>query len=605
MSLEALEAAAEAAGKKDTSSPTIKNNSSREKKKSANRARHRLLSIRYDVDHYLKQLLSQDDKSDDTTETDKDEKPSRYDFTNLPIIANERCGTWYALPFRPKSFCHFKSTDGHVHLFSLKRLNLPFLKTVANNNNTSSSQKNGGGVVILDASNKKEMPDSFSRTLPIWACVLNRIGERYRRDLGIESLLKEDDKHLLFLPNWIIQEEERAKMEAIIDARVEELYQSQAIVDIPGFLANLTKPLRPFWITPLHSELPENDETRIKFHCIICCNASNFRLGGETHTSRIVWIEKDQFWYTPGAADDHESWARHLTPQLFWEHVEQFTAELTNEQTEDIIDGIVKKAADNNSDDEASSPHTTTTCGSESYDWIGNLNIAIGTRRAGRPPDCWTNFDAILNVTNTEYDEMAPSLQTKDDKFYLQLPVQEGKRDKLELERWLPVGILFCAHHAVHNRRILIHCAQGKDRSVAVAMAVVQLFCTLRYPLQWNREILNNTVQNVHSAKQNSQEGASQPKVARLERPLSGFPRDILKAMLGEDGRDLLIETSRKVICLQDGKPTATKETLRVVLHLIRQDREKAEPTRSTMQKLNRFFMSQAFKPPPAKKDIA
>ena len=555
--------------KKDKTSAT---KSSRDKKKSANRAKHRLLSICYDVEHYLKPLFQEEESG-----------KSCHNFENLPIVANERCGTWYALPFHPHSFCHFKSTDGHVHLFSLKRLNLPFLKTVAKH----------GSVVILDASNKKEMPDSFSRTLPIWACVVNRIAERYRFDLGMERLFTGDDDLRLYFPIWIVPEEERTTMESIIDMRVEELYQSQAIVDVPNFVATLSKPLRPFWTTPLHSDLPVDDDTRNRFYSIICCNASNLCLGGDDSTSRIVWREEDQFWYTPGAADDHESWARHLTPQLFWKHAQQFSADLTDQQTEDLIDGIVQRATN-------MEELSTYSSGPESYDWIGKLNVAIGTRRAGRPLDCWGNFDAILNVTNTEYDDMMPSCkQKRDDKFYLQMPVEEGKRDKQELERWLPVGILFCAHHAMHHRRILIHCAQGRDRSVAVAMAVVQLFCTQRYPLEWNMKVLEKTVDAVKSSYSYiEEETIPNDTTVKLVGVTAGLPQDILNSMLGQDGRDVLLAVARQELCLEEEAPMATKESLRIVLHLIRQDREKAEPTRSSMQKLNRFFMSKAFKPP-------
>ena len=547
-------------------------NASRTKKKNANRARHRLLSIRYDVEHYLKPLFKE-----------INDEHRHTNLENSPIVANERCGSWYAWPFRPHSFCHFKSTDGHVHLFSLKRLNLEFLKTVSTH----------GSVFILDASNKKEMPDSFSRTLPIWTCVLNRISQRYRRDLEREdpwSGDNEDDTFMkLYVPNWIVTEEEREAMESIIEIRVEELYQSQAIVDIPGFVELFAKPLRPYWITPLHSNMStvDNNESRSNKFCnIICCNASNICLGrGDNNNSnnngRIVWRDEEQFWYTPGAADDHESWARHLTPSLFWKHAQQFSVDLSDQQTEDLMDSIVHEATANNHCEDPS-------LGSESYDWIGNLNIAIGTRRAGRPPDCWGTFDAILNVTNTEYDNMLPF---PDGKFYLQLPVDEGKRDKQELERWLPVGILFCAHHAIQNRRILIHCAQGRDRSVAVAMAVVQIFCSLRYPLEWNKAILQTIVDGLIS-------NANDETTVESFNFKTGLPHDACTSMLGQEGRDTLMKLARQGGCLDEETPLATKETLRVVLHLVRQDREKAEPTRSTMQKLNRFFMSKPFKPP-------
>ena len=234
------------------------NDASRVKKKSANRARHRLLSIRYDVDNHLQPLFRASEENEHYSMILK----------NLPIVANERCGTWYALPFRPHSSCHFKSTDGHAgsYLFSLKRLNLAFLRTVSTH----------GSVIILDASNKKEMPDSFTRTIPIWVCVLNRISQRYRRELGMKDVWSEsstDTAMKLHVPDWIVLDEEREKIESIIDVRVEELYQSRAIVNIPTFVQLISKPLRPYWITPLHSFVPtiKDDEPESKqFHNIIC-----------------------------------------------------------------------------------------------------------------------------------------------------------------------------------------------------------------------------------------------------------------------------------------------------------------------------------------------
>lgn len=48
----------------------------------------------------------------------------------LPLIANERCGSWYIPPSIPKAgSAYFKSTDGHhgQWAFSLRRLNLQIL----------------------------------------------------------------------------------------------------------------------------------------------------------------------------------------------------------------------------------------------------------------------------------------------------------------------------------------------------------------------------------------------------------------------------------------------------------------------------------------------
>ena len=49
-----------------------------------------------------------------------------------PLIANERCGSWYIPPELKRGSCYFKSTDGHAGQwgFSLRRLNLHLLDLV-------------------------------------------------------------------------------------------------------------------------------------------------------------------------------------------------------------------------------------------------------------------------------------------------------------------------------------------------------------------------------------------------------------------------------------------------------------------------------------------
>ena len=48
---------------------------------------------------------------------------------NLPLVANERCGSWYIPPEQKVGSAYFKSTDGHWGQwgFSTRRLNLHIL----------------------------------------------------------------------------------------------------------------------------------------------------------------------------------------------------------------------------------------------------------------------------------------------------------------------------------------------------------------------------------------------------------------------------------------------------------------------------------------------
>ena len=68
------------------------------------------------------------------------------DAYGRPLIANERCGSWYIPPARKAGSCYFKSTDGHAGewAFSLRRLNTQVLDVVGR----------GDGYVFWDSGSK-------------------------------------------------------------------------------------------------------------------------------------------------------------------------------------------------------------------------------------------------------------------------------------------------------------------------------------------------------------------------------------------------------------------------------------------------------------------
>lgn len=49
-----------------------------------------------------------------------------------PLVANERCGSWYVRPSEKGASAYFKSTDGHDNAwkFSTRRLNLQLLEVI-------------------------------------------------------------------------------------------------------------------------------------------------------------------------------------------------------------------------------------------------------------------------------------------------------------------------------------------------------------------------------------------------------------------------------------------------------------------------------------------
>jgi tRNA A64-2'-O-ribosylphosphate transferase len=515
--------------------------------KLANRARHRLASIRYDFHSVV--------------------QPAVALHPGLPVLCNERCGSWY-LPHAADGSCYFKSTDGHVGTWnvSLKRLNLDLISKL--------NQSSTGACLLLDASKTKEMPDSFSRTIPIWCAVMNRIVLRYRQDLGVVLNGEQDWWDIQLHAPWMISPEEHEIITNLLDDRVDLLYRSHAIVDPMWLAKTLQKPLRPCWITPRRKEMCEDMDL---FYRIICVNCSE-------HYPDRCW--KDSFWYTSGAADDHELWGRHLIPRLFWDNVNVIFDSIGDNDDDDVdaaIDRIVANNSADNENAEASDLHQI-----GDYDAIGDTTgLYVGTRRAGRPPHCWSIFDAILNVTDMEYPELTDHLP--DGKWYLQLEVKEGKRDKTELEKWMTVGIVFCMKQLQSKQKVLIHCAQGKDRSVALAMAVIIFCCELHYPLKQREDLgrlsLDRLLGRIHVNVGDDE---------TLYRN-SGLSTLLVETLLGRQGRTILLDWYRSEMSLPVDLTLATKETVRIALHLIQEYREKADPSRSTVQKLNRFFMSSPF----------
>lgn len=133
----------------------------------------------------------------------------------LPLVANERCGSWYIAPEKKTESVYFKSTDGHMGEwgFSLRRLNLQLLDVV---------QKYGGAVIVDSTRRGKSMPDALSKTIPIWCCVINRAV------FGVEG------KQELSTPPQAISESEHTQIASRIDGCVR-----QFIVRTLSLISNL------------------------------------------------------------------------------------------------------------------------------------------------------------------------------------------------------------------------------------------------------------------------------------------------------------------------------------------------------------------------------
>lgn len=153
------------------------------------------------------------------------------------------------------------------------------------------------------------MPDSLSKTVPVWCCVLNR---------ALFPELKES--HGLYVPPNVVSDSEKSQMLSRVPGFVDSLRQLN--LDLAGLRAQISKPVRPTWVTQeteLSHHYHDSDgggggQIFESFRPVICCTSSRRITDGEMsgHSD-----------YVQGAGDDTENWALGLTPLVFWEHAEQ------------------------------------------------------------------------------------------------------------------------------------------------------------------------------------------------------------------------------------------------------------------------------------------
>lgn len=139
----------------------------------------------------------------------------------------------------------------------------------------------------------------------------------------------------LHLPLWV-SKTEKAAIERRLDEWTKLLDESGA--DIASLAECLKKPLRPLWISQRSviwlNEVPDHDSW--DFTPIILVSASS-----STGFTQIRTTSEHSWNYIAGAGDDEESWARGLSPSLFWSHVYDLISsgsESCNQKVADIVE---------------------------------------------------------------------------------------------------------------------------------------------------------------------------------------------------------------------------------------------------------------------------
>ena len=372
-------------------------------------------------------------------------------FPSLPVVPNERAGCWYVSPQLARGgSVYFKSTDGHFRKWdiSMKRLNLHILPILHQHK----------GIVIVDVTKKgKKFPDALSKTIPIWIAIMNSIvhGEKARDDIRFKSV-----------PS-IVSNSEAQQINNQLSSLISKFRNFNVDVEnmIYPFLRDL-KPLRPIFIHPastMFSNCPEmkslwdeNDVANLDFTPVILVSASFAIHSDESPLFPIV----NSFQYVQGAADDSELWSPGLKQEHYWKMFDQI-GDCSSESF--LKELVAQQITDENLEDHKSIGN---------FDWIIDGRLAIGSRKAADPHYVWNDFDVIVNcgAPKFEYD-----IHREKQVFYLE--IYEGKKGQKQLFESFQPFLNWIFEAVKDKKRILIHCMQGRDRSVAMTICLL-----LRFP---------------------------------------------------------------------------------------------------------------------------
>lgn len=341
-----------------------------------------------------------------------------------PLVANERCGTWYVPPKERQDTCYFKSTDGHTNVwtFSLRRLNLHLLPLI----------ESSGGVTVVDSTRRgKLMPDALLKTIPIWCAVVNSV------------LYREGD--WLKTPLSMVSESEHNSINKLIPSFVAEV-KRMGLLD---GCERLQKPLVPTWYYPSCGEQSIDDSVYN-----ICCVSASRKVDVHKQVNVNSTISFD---YVQGSADDHELWApSHLRADVFWDVCDKITHDgyitIGDSELEEIINGYKQSL------------------GSLETHSLGETGITVGKIESNIPYSL-LNPDATTIVFHEQYSVV----DIPETKSVVHHRISNNKKGANILRSILPQLPLTVP--------CTILCDSGRDMSVGIAII---LLC-LNFDLDWKR----------------------------------------------------------------------------------------------------------------------
>lgn len=353
------------------------------------------------------------------------------------------------------------------------------------------------------------MPDALSKTIPIWCAVLNR---------ALFPSLTPEPYHALHTPPQVVSPSEHAQISALLPMFLASLKALD--LDLPALRASVSKPLRPFWVTPdtdLGTFLDRDGPAIFDdFHPVVCCTASRRVAGGELTTmgggSRV---------YVQGAGDDTENWACGLTAELWWANAD---ALLSTDEAElpDFIAELVKESEARALEGNGGAVEATSIVPGVAVCTLAQLNqlasdentLKIALLPAVTPSDTWVKSPTEMAIGLGKHKiasrNLRPALSdvcAAASRFFEQRLGQDGRpRD---------------------GARVVVACESGRDVSVATALAV-SLWCfdgDGRYRASTARTIFTKDVVKVRLGAVMTAFPAANPGRASLQ-SVNGFLMD-------------------------------------------------------------------------------
>lgn len=186
------------------------------------------------------------------------------------------------------------------------------------------------------------------------------------------------------------------------------------------------------------------------------------------------------FSYVQGSGDDHELWGMGLSPQLFWDHKDA----LLDGDREDLPSIVTNLVA-----------QSKVTAHRDSWQTLPTPVAAVGGRvMVGAVPDMPSelppslpNVDGLVSfivisagapasVPHPAEDANAAGIITQR-AHVLRLRLAEGKKEQIHfLQHVLPTSTCYMKERLAVGDTVCVCCDTGKDASVGVALAALQLF---------------------------------------------------------------------------------------------------------------------------------